>query len=126
MNVVQNYIQSQFIALVNNGGVKVSEDQGNERVAICASCPFFGMVTPDPMIGQMMGCTICKCPASTKPYMKSYWRKIAVDKDLPLTATEVIEANTKRHLFPDKYELVELKCPHEDGNKWEPVDKKYK
>ena len=123
----QDYIQDQFKGFINKGGIQVSDEQMQERLNVCSGCPFNGMVEPDPLIGEMPGCTApgCQCPFSTKAKMLKYWRKKGKENE-SLTAMELIEVRMLKNIIPDRYELVTIKCVHPEGNKWESVDEKYK
>lgn len=98
---LKKYLQSVFEEGVKAGGVLVSDEQYEARVKVCETrndgepCEYLGVVEPLPTM-QMIGCTKCGCPFSTKAYFDRF----------KLTGHKV-------------------KCPHQDGNMWASVDQKF-
>lgn len=80
------------------GGEKVEQQQYLDRLGICSGCEKAGTVKVGGF--EFIGCQVCGCPFATKPYWKKYFSFI-------------------------KLRIVKSRCPHEIGNKWEQVDKKY-
>jgi len=95
MNAVKFLLD--FLAKPEN--VLTSAKHARARVAVCHGCDKFGKVEPVPML-VLPGCTLCGCPAITKP-------------------------RTLKYYSTEKGEVVETACPHEDGNKWAETDKKF-
>ncbi len=66
------FAMNKLASVVKMGGKLVSKQHGDARVKVCVQCPYYGPVMPK--VGIMTkGCTICKCPSITKPYMDIYF-----------------------------------------------------
>lgn len=78
-----NWIETLINGYLSIGAVFVTDDQYNERIEVCSGCPHKGFVDL-PLVQSVPGCTLCGCPLSTKPKVRSYFhpielRKITVD-----------------------------------------------
>jgi len=96
---LKRFVLKTLSKVVRESGTLVPKDQGDARVKICHGCDRFGKVLAEVGL-ETEGCTICRCPSVTKPYMETYWS---------LT----------------KGKIVKAVCPHEDGNLWAEVDKQF-
>ncbi len=118
--MLDEFVKKQFRDFVKCGGVPVSKENAEARINICKGCDKFGKV--EPKKGLIMdGCTVCKCPTATKPYYKTYFRIKGKERE-PLTMEELIQIKVG-----NKENTIEVvaECPHEQGNKWEQVDKQF-
>lgn len=58
------------MALLKAGATFVTEEQYQNRLTICRTCPHVGQV--DVLGKQFEGCTLCGCPLETKMRTKTY------------------------------------------------------
>lgn len=70
-----NFVEEAIQFYLKFGGSLVTEEQYQERVAICKACPKFGKVSIILINGvaQTDGCTECGCPTATKPRAYKYF-----------------------------------------------------
>jgi hypothetical protein len=64
--MLKEFLQKSFENAILLGQTKVSDNQFNERVAVCKGCPHLGKVQPLPTLEFNEGCTLCHCPLITK------------------------------------------------------------
>lgn len=113
MNKVQRFIADRLAIFVENGGIKVSEENYEARKAICEACPFHGAVEPVPNI-ILPGCRICGCPTETKAKM------LLILSEVVATVLNVAAKPGHKVITGEK-----IICPHKEENKWAEVDQLY-
>lgn len=121
MGVLNSFIERQFRDFIRSGGVPVSKEQAEARINVCRSCPYFGSVEPKQGIVFDEGCRKCGCPSVTKPHYKTYYRhKDRMHESLTLSELVQLKLGNRKDL-----KEITAECPHEEGNKWLEVDKKF-
>ena len=97
-----DFITGTINSYIKLGGSLVSEDQYQDRLKVCRSCPYKGTVEIPLVVKTLTapGCTECGCPFETKPRALKYFSL-------------------------SKLAIVRAVCTHPDGNQWEEVDKNY-
>ena len=118
--LAKKYAERVFRDFVRCGGVAAKKEHAEARIEICRACPMFGIVEPKEGV-KMEGCTVCGCPAATKPWYLSYFR-IRGKERKSLTVEELAQIK-----LGNRENVIEVKseCPHEEGNKWADLDKKF-
>jgi hypothetical protein len=102
-NMIQEWAKDMLYKQVMNGSELVTYENYLDRMDVCKGCKYNGIVDV-PLVGiKDNGCTKCGCPFATKARIKTVVN--------PITQT-ILNTET-------------VECTHEDGNKWEDVDKKY-
>lgn len=66
MSLLDNFVKDAIEAALLAGQKVVSDEQYNERLAICRGCEHFGKVKPLPFVTFDEGCQLCHCPKETK------------------------------------------------------------
>lgn len=71
-SMLKEFLKKSFENAVLLGQTKVSDEQFNERVAVCKGCPFISKVEPLPNLVFNEGCTKCSCPLVTKARLTNH------------------------------------------------------
>lgn len=118
----KKFVKKQFRDFVRCGGKPAKKGQAEARInEACRGCEKFGIVEPEDGI-KMEGCTVCGCPSATKPHYLTYFRIKGKEREaLTLKELAQIKMGNKTNAIE-----IESVCPHEDGNKWQEIDKRYK
>lgn len=104
----------------NEANAKLAtKEHRDARISVCQSCEYKTKVKVKPYLPAVDGCEKCSCPFITKARMIEHFR-IPSLKDNPLTESEV-----KRIKKGEESIRIITECPHENGNKWADVDKKF-
>jgi len=122
---IANWVLGQRVSLLSIGAEFVDDDWRSERQSVCDSCEYKAKVRPDGILPEVDGCGKCKCPFDPKVGILSHYRRSGQEDD-KLTKTEMAQIVAMRKFFPSLFVRSYIRCPHEDGNKWEAIDKKHK
>ena len=119
---LEDWIWNQLSSFMDCFGEQVSSEQEEERKRECDGCKYNGRVKPETLLPEVDGCTKCGCPFMTKRRQKKYLR-MKGKKNHPLTKEEIAQISLYKDT--DEVEIITIECPHEEGNKWADIDKKY-
>jgi hypothetical protein len=121
MKSPKDYIFSKLIEFALAGGKSATKEHYEARLEICKACPHYGQVQPIPML-HMDGCTLCGCPAATKPKYLTLPR-LKDNVDTPLSIAELLQLKT--NFSNQDFVDAPVKCSDKANDRWAEVDSKF-